>query len=379
MAQRTLSVRQKQKYDTSTNWATNNPVLLAGEIGIESDTHKMKAGDGVTAWNSLGYISIPYTETDPTVPSWAKQANKPTYDYSEISNTPTIPTQVTSVDGLSGGTISSAVTVNGNITGQYVEGTWLKSTAATDTGSWTDVWVNSGGWLYKRSKENFKSDLNIPDTSNFVTTNTEQTLTGIKTLNTQFKDANGNVIISPAGVEYSLLVSGNVFGHSSARLNLMGKTTRPYYYDNTLASLGGKEVALLSDVNNGSMVIKKNGSLVNTFYANQSEEKVADIALMDLIDKRVCTAVGTTTSSGYIDFKFSSTQKLRFAYGLSKNTNVSFGFTFTTVLWANTSDASTGDTQSQRTTLNNISNTGLSCRSSGDYPIRWEVWGIIDI
>ena len=92
MAQRTLSVRQKQKYDTSTNWATNNPVLLAGEIGIESDTHKMKAGDGVTAWNSLGYISIPYTETDPTVPSWAKQANKPTYDYSEITNTPTIPT-----------------------------------------------------------------------------------------------------------------------------------------------------------------------------------------------------------------------------------------------------------------------------------------------
>lgn len=32
------------------------------------------------------------TETDPTVPAWAKEANKPTYDYSEITNTPTIPT-----------------------------------------------------------------------------------------------------------------------------------------------------------------------------------------------------------------------------------------------------------------------------------------------
>ena len=32
------------------------------------------------------------TETDPTVPSWAKQSSKPTYDYSEITNTPTIPT-----------------------------------------------------------------------------------------------------------------------------------------------------------------------------------------------------------------------------------------------------------------------------------------------
>lgn len=31
-------------------------------------------------------------ESDPTVPSWAKQQNKPTYNYSEILNSPTIPT-----------------------------------------------------------------------------------------------------------------------------------------------------------------------------------------------------------------------------------------------------------------------------------------------
>lgn len=41
--------------------------------------------------NDSGYITE-YTETDPTVPSWAKQAKKPTYDYSEIQNTPNIPT-----------------------------------------------------------------------------------------------------------------------------------------------------------------------------------------------------------------------------------------------------------------------------------------------
>jgi hypothetical protein len=29
-----------------------------------------------------------FTETDPTVPSWAKQQNKPSYNYSEIGNTP---------------------------------------------------------------------------------------------------------------------------------------------------------------------------------------------------------------------------------------------------------------------------------------------------
>ena len=32
-----------------------------------------------------------FTETDPTVPAWAKAPTKPSYNYSEINNTPTIP------------------------------------------------------------------------------------------------------------------------------------------------------------------------------------------------------------------------------------------------------------------------------------------------
>jgi len=52
-----LTGRVRQKYDLSSVWASKNTVLLAGEIGIESDTLKMKVGDGTTAWNSLPYIS----------------------------------------------------------------------------------------------------------------------------------------------------------------------------------------------------------------------------------------------------------------------------------------------------------------------------------
>ena len=40
--------------------------------------------------NDAGYITG-YTETDPNVPAWAKEANKPAYDYAEIANTPNIP------------------------------------------------------------------------------------------------------------------------------------------------------------------------------------------------------------------------------------------------------------------------------------------------
>ncbi|MBQ9435599.1 MAG: hypothetical protein IJU33_05665 [Bacteroidales bacterium] len=41
-----------------------------------------------------------YTETDPTVPAWAKEAEKPNYDYTEIKNTPEIPTVPTKVSAF---------------------------------------------------------------------------------------------------------------------------------------------------------------------------------------------------------------------------------------------------------------------------------------
>lgn len=43
--------------DTAANWTAANPVLGAGEIGVESDTNTFKMGDGTTAWASLDYFS----------------------------------------------------------------------------------------------------------------------------------------------------------------------------------------------------------------------------------------------------------------------------------------------------------------------------------
>ena len=43
------------RHDTAANWTLYNPVLLAGEMGIETDTGQFKIGDGTTAWASLAY------------------------------------------------------------------------------------------------------------------------------------------------------------------------------------------------------------------------------------------------------------------------------------------------------------------------------------
>ena len=42
--------------DTASNWSSANPTLAQGELGLETDTLKIKAGNGSTAWNSASYL-----------------------------------------------------------------------------------------------------------------------------------------------------------------------------------------------------------------------------------------------------------------------------------------------------------------------------------
>jgi enamine deaminase RidA (YjgF/YER057c/UK114 family) len=48
----------QHRRDSAADWTSNDPVLLDGQIGIESDTGKFKFGDGITAWTSLDYRNV---------------------------------------------------------------------------------------------------------------------------------------------------------------------------------------------------------------------------------------------------------------------------------------------------------------------------------
>jgi hypothetical protein len=69
---------------TAAQWTSANPTLSAGEQGFETDTLKLKIGNGSTAWNSLGYVA---TGANGTV------------------------TSITAGTGLSGGTITGTGTI----------------------------------------------------------------------------------------------------------------------------------------------------------------------------------------------------------------------------------------------------------------------------
>lgn len=101
MANTTFNTRIKLKYDTFANWTTNKAkVLLQGEVGLcyvpavtngtttTAPTVLFKVGDGTTTWEKLPWGSGLAAD----VYDWAKDPEKPSYDYKEIKNLPIIPT-----------------------------------------------------------------------------------------------------------------------------------------------------------------------------------------------------------------------------------------------------------------------------------------------
>lgn len=86
------------------SWTSVNPTLALGEVGIETDTRKMKVGDGVTPWTGLSY----------TVVAWSDVADKPT-DLVTLTGT----------QSLSGKTLTNP-TINA-----YTEGTVAIGTVTT--------------------------------------------------------------------------------------------------------------------------------------------------------------------------------------------------------------------------------------------------------
>ena len=51
-----LNQRVQLRRDIAANWTHGNPVLKAGELGYETDTERVKIGDGSTAWTGLPYF-----------------------------------------------------------------------------------------------------------------------------------------------------------------------------------------------------------------------------------------------------------------------------------------------------------------------------------
>jgi hypothetical protein len=54
-----MAIRIQLRRDTAANWVSSNPVLRQGEMGIETDTLKIKLGDGTSTWTQItAYMNL---------------------------------------------------------------------------------------------------------------------------------------------------------------------------------------------------------------------------------------------------------------------------------------------------------------------------------
>ena len=189
--------------------------------------------EDVSAFNNdAGYLTS-YTETDPTVPSWAKQPSKPTYTASEVGALPST-TVIPTVN-------NSTITIKKNSSDTGDSFTTNASSAKT---------INLG--LHAVATSGSYNDLSNKPT--------------IPTVNNAKLTIKKNS--SDTGIEFTANASSDV----TCNLNLATVATSGSYND-----LSNKPT--IPTVNNATLTIQKNGTSVGTFTANASSNATANITV----------------------------------------------------------------------------------------------------
>jgi uncharacterized protein (TIGR02145 family) len=96
--------------------------------------------------NDAGYLTS-YTETDPTVPAWAKEANKPVYNYSEIQNTPDMSSYLTSETDPSVNDATITIQKNGVLVESFTANESTNKTVNIEVPTKTSDLTNDAGFL----------------------------------------------------------------------------------------------------------------------------------------------------------------------------------------------------------------------------------------
>ena len=133
-----------QRHDTSANWTSVNPVLAAGEMGVETDTNKFKFGDGVTAWADLAYAAGEGGSSGTTLTS-----TDGTTTYNKLALGDTLSVKDTSTKELNkltqtGGTLNSELEFTG-ASGASLKMTEKYSLSTADSWEFQIKYKHNGG------------------------------------------------------------------------------------------------------------------------------------------------------------------------------------------------------------------------------------------
>jgi hypothetical protein len=141
---------------TAAQWVSANPVLAAGEFGFETDTNKLKCGNGSTVWNSLSYIAADGDITGVTAGTGISGGG--TSGTVTVSIDTSVTADLTTAQTLTNKTLTAPVITNPKITLTY----------AAKTAAYTAVSGDEGGVFSMNNASSIQFSIPTDATFNFA-------------------------------------------------------------------------------------------------------------------------------------------------------------------------------------------------------------------
>ena len=141
---------------TAAQWTSTNPTLASGEQGFETDTNKMKIGNGATAWNSLPYIAADGDITGVTAGTGISGGG--TSGTVTVSIDTSVTADLTTAQTLTNKTLTTPVITNPKITLTY----------AAKTAAYTAVSGDEGGVFSMNNASSIQFNIPTDATFNFA-------------------------------------------------------------------------------------------------------------------------------------------------------------------------------------------------------------------
>ena len=176
----------QHKRGAAADWTTADPILGAGEFGFETDTGKLKLGDGSTAWTALGYF-------EPAAAVVITQAQGTNYGYSSGGLS---PANSNVIDKFSFATDGSATNVGALTITRYGSAGQSSSTSGYTSGGASPTISNV------IDKFSFATDGNATDVGDLISQN--YYLTGQSSIDYGYASGGNNPALSPPRMQNTI-------------------------------------------------------------------------------------------------------------------------------------------------------------------------------
>jgi hypothetical protein len=267
--------------DIAANWTSANPILAQGEMGLETNTNKVKIGDGTTAWNSLSYFGGAGALASLSDVSFTSLASGqfPMANASGIFTNQSLGSLIYAITSL-----GSLAVMNQLSFTSLLNQPSLGSLAFRSTLSSSDVGLGN-----VTNDAQLKIASNLSDLNNVTTARTNLSLGSLAVLNSLS-------VVLPSTASVDILYSNGIVNFSTISTNIFNGNSGLFASQVSIQRLEASAIytafADLNQVQTGTLT-SNTGSFNSTVSTNQLKANIVTASLASIGTLSFASLIGT--------------------------------------------------------------------------------------